>query len=361
MKLSQIRVAISCALVLGGAPSGAQSRDQIVVVESSSIYPFSVLVADHFAKSGPFAIPSVESSSTTDGFRAFCAGTPTPDIAAASRRMALIERHACAAIGVHNIVEIQIGYDGLILAGAAGHPSFNITLDQFWRAVAKYVPVNGSFTANPYRNWRDIASTLPNQPIQLWGTALGHGVHDALVALIVQPNCISAAAAAQLPDDRRNAVCTAIRDDGHWTNVESIELILGKIAGHPQTMGILTYSYLEQFPNRIIAATVNDVSSTRASISSGVYPVSSPLFIYVNGDHLTSTTGLADYAAEFVSLCAAGANGYLLDEGLVPLPMQDLLKQRKIAALAAIHRSGAAQSCHTRRATMSATPQLSSL
>ena len=329
---SRIRVAMSCALVLCGVPSGAQSRDQIVVVGSSTIYPFSVLVADHFAKSGPFATPSVESSTTTDGFRAFCAGTPAPDIAAASRHMTLNERDACAAIGVRNIVEIQIGYDGLILAGAASHTSFNITLEQFWRAVAKYVPVNGSFIANPYRNWHDIASTLPDRPIQLWGPAPGHGVRDALVSLVMEPNCISSAAAAKLPDDRRNAVCTAIRDDGRWTDVESIELILGKIASHPQTMGILTYSYLEQFPKRIIAATVNDVSPTRANISSGVYPVSSPLFIYVNGDHLTSTTGLGDYAAEFVSLCAAGANGYLLDEGLVPLSMQNLLRQRKIVA-----------------------------
>jgi phosphate transport system substrate-binding protein len=245
--------------------------------------------------------------------------------------MALNERDACAAIGVRNIVEIQIGYDGLILAGAAGHPNFNITLDQFWRAVAKYVPVNGSFTANPYRNWRDIASTLPDRPIELWGPARG-GVRDALISLVVEPNCISSAASAKLPDDRRNAVCTAIRDDGRWTDVESIELILGKIASHPQTMGILTYSYLEQFPKRITAATVNDVSPTRTNISSGLYLVSRPLFIYVNGDHLTSTTGLADYAAEFVSLCAAGANGYLLNEGLVPLPMENLLRQRKIVA-----------------------------
>jgi phosphate transport system substrate-binding protein len=332
MKFSPIRVAISCVLILCGVPSDAQSRDQIVVVGSSTIYPFSVLVADHFAKSGPFATPSVESSSTTEGFRAFCAGTAAPDIAAASRRMASDERHACAAMGVRNIIEIQIGYDGLILAGAAGHTGFNITLDQFWRAVAKYVPVNGSFTANPYRNWRDIASTLPDRPIQLWGPAPGQGVRDALVSLVVEPNCISSAAAAKLPDDRRNAVCTAIRDDGRWTDVENIELILGKIASHPQTMGILTYSYLEQFPKRIVAATVNDIPPTRTNIESGVYSVSSPLFIYVNGDHLTSTTGLADYAAEFVSLCAAGANGYLLDEGLVPLPIQSLLKQRKIIA-----------------------------
>jgi phosphate transport system substrate-binding protein len=332
MKLSQIRVAMSCALFLCGVPSVAESRDQIVVVGSSTIYPFSVLVADHFAKSGPFATPSVESSTTTDGFRAFCAGTPAPDIAAASRHMTLNERDACAAIGVRNIVEIQIGYDGLILAGAASHTSFNITLDQFWRAVAKYVPVNGSFIANPYRNWHDIASTLPDRPIQLWGPAPGQGVRDALVSLVMEPNCISSSAAAKLPDDRRNAVCAAIRDDGRWADVESVELILGKLASHPQTMGILTYSYLEQFPTRIIAATVNDVSPTRANISSGVYPVSSPLFIYVNGDHLTSTTGLGDYAAEFVSLCAAGANGYLLDEGLVPLSMQNLLRQRKIVA-----------------------------
>ncbi len=313
---------------------GAAARDQIIVAGSSTVYPFSVIVADHFAKSGPFKAPSIRSSSTSDGFNAFCGGqdADSPDIALASRRMEPAERARCAAAGIKQITEIQIGYDSLILAGTAGRPGFNITLDQFWRAVARFVPVNDAFVANPYRNWRDIAPTLPDQPIALLGPAPGHGTRDALFSLVMEPSCLASAAGAKLPVERRAATCGAIRDDGRWTDVENLELILGKIASNPQSMGVMTFSFLEQFPQRIRAASVNGVAATRVNISSEVYPLSRPLFIYVNDNQLPLTTGLPDYAAEFLSLCAAGANGYLLDEGLVPLPMAELLRQRKIVA-----------------------------
>jgi phosphate transport system substrate-binding protein len=292
------------------------------------------MVADHFARSGPFRTPRVQSSSTSDGFQLFCndRGAESPDIAMASRRMDSSERAACAAAGIRQITEIQIGYDSLILTRIAKREGFNITLDQFWRAVAKFVPINGAFVPNPYRNWHDIAPTLPDQPIQILGPALGHGTRDALVSLVMQPNCNASAAVSKIPSDQREGVCAAVRDDGRWTDVENIELILGKIASNPQAMGVMTFSYLEQFPQRIRAATVNGVAPTRINISSGIYPLSNPLFIYVNDKHLPVTIGLADYAAEFLSLCAAGANGYLVDEGLVSMPTPELLRQRKIVA-----------------------------
>jgi phosphate transport system substrate-binding protein len=246
--------------------------------------------------------------------------------------MASSERSACAAAGVRRITEIRIGYDSLILAGNGTQSGFDITMDQFWRAVAKFVPIDGTFAPNPYRSWRDIAPSLPDRPIEIFGPAPGHGTRDALVSLIMVPSCTASGAGSELSAGQREEICGEIRDDGHWTDFENLELVLGKLAGHPHAMGVMTYSYLEQFPYRIRAATVNGVAPTRVNISSGVYPISRPLFIYVNDAHLEMTDGLADYAAEFVSLCAAGADGYLLDEGLVPLPMPELLKQRKIVA-----------------------------
>jgi phosphate transport system substrate-binding protein len=126
--------------------------------------------------------------------------------------------------------------------------------------------------------------------------------------------------------------CDVIRTDGGWTDSDNLELILGKLATHPQAMGVLTYSYLEQFPNRINAATVGHIAPNRTTISSGTYPISRPLFVYVKDAHVGSTTGLADFAAEFLSFCAAGANGYLLDEGLVPLPAAELRHERAVVA-----------------------------
>jgi phosphate transport system substrate-binding protein len=329
----RLRFALLCVASWALSSAGA-AHDQIVIVGSSTVYPFSALVADHFAKSGPFKMPSVRASSTSDGFQLLCGGMgeESPDIVAASRSIAASERSACETAGVRHITEIRIGYDSLILAGNASRPAFNVTLDQFWRAVAKFVPINGAFVANPYRNWRDIAATLPDQPIVLLGPVAGHGTRDALVSLVMEPSCAASEPGSKLSAQQRERICGAIRDDGRWTDVENLELILGKVASNPLALGLMTYSYLEQFPYRIRAASVNGAAPTRVNISSGVYPIARPLFIYVNDQHLEATDGLADYAAEFVSLCAAGANGYLLEEGLVPLPMRELLRQRKIVA-----------------------------
>jgi phosphate transport system substrate-binding protein len=133
------------------------------------------------------------------------------------------------------------------------------------------------------------------------------------------------------PEDAK-AACMTVRRDGRWIDVDNLELILGKLASRPDAVGILTFSYLEQFQNRIHAAPVDGIAPSRTTIPQGSYPLSRPLYIYVNEDHLKTTTALADYAAEFLSLCAAGAHGYLADEGLVPLPVPELLRQRTAVA-----------------------------
>jgi phosphate transport system substrate-binding protein len=320
--------------VTGAPPCEAEGRDNIVVVGSSTVFPFSTLVAEHFARSGPFQRPSVRVTSTGDGFKLFCRspGADTPDISNASRRMTADERALCAANGVRKITEIRIGYDSLVVAGAATTPIFDMTLDQLWRAAAKVVPVNGVFVSNPYRQWSDIAPTLPNRPIMLFGPALGHGTRDALIELVMRPACMATGSNSRLPLEELARACSDVRDDGRWIDVDNTELTLGKLASHREALGILTYSYLELFPNRIHAATVHGVEPSRSTITSGRYPISRPLFIYVKEEHLRTTVGLADYTAEFVSFCAAGARGYLSDEGLVPLPGHELLDQRAIVA-----------------------------
>jgi phosphate transport system substrate-binding protein len=267
----------------------------------------------------------------------FCAGVgaDTPDITNASRPISAQEKLLCSRNGVKKITEVRIGYDSLILANAVGVPTFNVTLAQLWRAVAQRVPSAGRWIKNPYRNWRDIDPALPDRPIRLIGPAPEHGTRDAFVELVVEPSCN--AARHEWPNAGGAEIqCGALRDDSGWSDVENLELILGKLASSPDTMGIMTYSYLEQFRNRIHAASVEGVVPTRTSIPSGAYPLSRPLLIYVKNAHLRTVTGLADYAAEFVSLCAAGAHGYLADEGLVPLPMPELMQQR--AAVARLQR-----------------------
>jgi phosphate transport system substrate-binding protein len=316
-------------------PCEAETRDHIVVVGSSTVFPFSALVAEHFAHSGPFPAPSVSASSTAEGFRLFCAGPgiDTPDISNASRPISRAERLACAQSGVKQLAEIRIGYDSLIVANSVAADSPNLTLRQLWLAVAGRVPVGGRLVRNPYQNWSDIDPRLPHKRITLLGPSVGHGTRDAFVELVMEPSCrvaLAGIAVAVSPEERE--ACTQVRSDGHWVDVENIELTLGKLASNHEAFGILTYSYLEQFTNRIHAGAIDGVEPSVKSISSGVYPLSRPLYIYVKRSHLTTVVGLADFATEFLSFCAAGTHGYLADEGLVPLPSSELLQQRAAVA-----------------------------
>ena len=328
--LTGIFVVLSCE---------AQTRDHIIVVGSSTVFPFSVLVAEHFSRSGPFPEPSVRASSTAEGFRLFCAGPgiDTPDISNASRPISPAERTACAQSGVKQMAEIRIGYDSLIVANSLAADALNLTLGQLWLAAASRVPVGGRLVSNPYESWSDIDPSLPRKRITLFGPSVGHGTRDAFVELVMEPSCRVALAGVAVSPAEREAVCTRVRSDGHWVDVENIELTLGKLASNRDAIGILTYSYLEQFSNRIHAGTVDRVEPSVTSISSGTYPMSRPLFIYVKQSHLKSILGLADFATEFLSFCAAGTHGYLADEGLVPLPSSELLHQRAAVA-ALLHR-----------------------
>lgn len=319
------------AFCLGVTTSGA--RDRILIVGSTTVYPFSMLVAEHFSKSGPFPPPIVRSTGTAEGFKSFCSGgTDTPDISNASRPITETERVSCRRNGVRNLAEIRIGYDSLILAHAATAATFNVTLGQLWRAAAQAVPINGRLLPNPYRTWREIDGTLPDRPITLMGPSPGHGTRDVFMELVMEPSCKAALAGLDLPSEQVQAACVTVRDDGRWIEVDNLELILGKLASRPEAVGILTFPYLEQFQNRIRASSVDGIAPSRATIPQGSYPLSRPLYIYINEDHLKTTTALADYAAEFLSFCAAGAHGYLADEGLVPLPTSELLRQRKAVA-----------------------------
>jgi len=226
------------------------------------------------AKSGPFSAPVVHATSTAEGFRLFCAGvgSDTPDISNASRLISEAERASCAENGVRKIAGIRIGYDSLILANAIGASNFNITLAQLWRAAAGVVPIDGRLVPNPYRSWHDIDPALPDRPIKLIGPAAGHGTRDAFVELVMEPSCKAALAALSGQPLERETVCANVRNDGGWTDVDNLELILGKLASNHDAMGILTYSYMEQFRKRIHAANIDGIAPSRVTIPSGSYP-----------------------------------------------------------------------------------------
>ena len=312
----------------------ADARDQISIVGSSTVYPFASAAAEHFGKLGKFKTPVVESTGTGGGFKLFCSGVGaySPDINDASRPITDGERKACADAGAKVVDEFRIGYDGIIIAGTAKAPTFKVTLAQLWKATAKSVPVNGKWVANPYRSWSDIDPKLPKKQIVLFGPAPNHGTRDAFVELVMDPSCKAAAEFKDLSKDDQKKVCQTVREDGAWTDVsEDYALIMGKLKGNPTAMGVFTFSYLDQNRDKIRALTVDGVDASLETISSGKYPISRPLFIYVKRAHVGVIPGLAEFVREVVSDRAAGKEGYLVDKGLIPAPAKELKAQQALA------------------------------
>jgi len=326
---------ICIAVALGVfASAAAVARDNVQITGSSTVYPFATAVAENFGKAGKFKTPVVESTGTGGGFKLFCSGVgaETPDISNASRAITDSERELCKKNSVTDIVEIKIGYDGIIIAGDSKQPGFNVTRDQIWRAVGKTVPVNGKWVPNPYKNWNDIDKSLPKRTLAIFGPAPNHGTRDAFRELVMDPACEKAPEAAALPADEKKKVCGQVREDGVWTDVsEDYALVMGKLKGNPTAVAVFTYSYLEQNRDKIRAATVDGIAASLETIADAKYPISRPLFIYVKKAHVGVIPGLAEYVAEFVSDRAAGADGYLVDKGLIPMPKKELDVQRAAA------------------------------
>jgi len=321
-------------LLVGASAHAAEARDTISVVGSSTVYPFSSTVAEHFGKNGKFKTPVVESNGTGGGFKLFCAGVgpQTPDINDASRPMTDAEKTLCAGNGVKAVQEIRIGYDGIVVASAKG-ASFDITREQLYKAIAKNVGVNGKLEANPYKMWSDIDAKLPKRPIHIFGPASNHGTRDALNELVMIPMCEEDPVMKAMAKPDRDKECKLVREDGAWVDVAAdYAVLMGKLKNDRTAIGVFTFSYVDQNKDKISAAKVDGIGASMDTIASGKYPISRPLFIYVKKDHLGVIPGLSDFVKEFVSNKAAGSDGYLIDKGLVPAPAKELKAQQAIAA-----------------------------
>lgn len=321
------------AAALAATPALGAARDTVHVVGSSTVYPFSSAVAERFGKGGRFKTPVVESTGTGGGFKLFCSGVgvETPDVNDASRPITDAEKAICTAAGVTAITELRIGYDGIVVAATKG-ASFDLSREQLYRAVAKTVVVGGKLVANPYKNWNEIDPSLPKRPINVLGPAPNHGTRDAFVELVMDPACDKFPQVQALAKDEMKRVCQTVREDGAWTDVAAdYSVIMGKLKNDRNAVGVFTFSYVDQNRDKIQAAKVDGVAASLETISSGQYPISRPLFIYVKKAHVGVIPGLAEYVQEFVSDKAGGKEGYLVDKGLVPSPAKDLKAQQASA------------------------------
>ena len=326
---------VASALALsacGEGAGGGGTRDSIRAVGSSTVFPFAKAVSESFARSNPgMKSPLIESTGTGGGMKLFCAGVgaSTPDIANASRRMKASEFEDCQANGVTDVIEIQVGLDGIAFASAKGGIDLKLTPEIVYKALA----------ANPYgkeqtaKTWADVDASLPADPILVYGPPSTSGTRDALKELILEAGCKADPAMKELKEsdeDKFKAICTEVRSDGAYVDQgEQDNLIVQKIENNPKAIGVFGYSYLEENLDKIQGETVNGVEPTYENISSFAYPGARPLFIYVKKAHLSAIPGLDAFLTEWTKSWDKG--GPLAKIGLVASPDDVRAKSTKAA------------------------------
>ncbi len=334
MKLSLIRTAgIAAAALLAATP--ALARDQIRVVGSSTVYPFTTAVAEQFGKTGGGKTPVVESTGTGGGMKIFCegVGVRTPDATNASRRITKSEFDQCQKNGVKEVVELKVGFDGLTIAQSKQGVSMNLTLSQVFLALAEKVPgPNGDIIANPYKTWSDIDKSLPNIKIEVLGPPPTSGTRDSFHELFMEVGAQRIPVLAELrKKDRKafDALWKSIRRDGPYVEAgENDNVIVQKLEGNKEIFGIFGFSFLEENSAKLRGVNINGVEPTSDTIADGKYAASRPLFVYFKKAHIGTIPGLDKFMAEYVSVKALGEEGYLPRKGLVPLPKAELDKVR---------------------------------
>ncbi|MFV0437152.1 MAG: substrate-binding domain-containing protein [Desulfopila sp.] len=311
-------------------------RDYITIVGSSTVYPFATVVAEHFARTSHFKSPKIEATGSGDGFKLFCSGIElkTPDITDASRSMEPLELADCTANGVQEIVEVKIGYDGIVVANAKQHAPLPLSRKQLYLALAKEVPdprVPGKLRANPFRNWSDIDPSLPPHRIEIYGPPPTSGTRDAFVELVMDHGAATYPFLKDMAPGDFVRIARTLREDGAYVTAgENDNLIVQKLRTNPIALGIFGFSFLDQNSDFLQGSSIENQHPTLANIASGDYPLSRPLFFYVKKAHVGIIPGIREYLNEFSSDRAWGENGYLAEKGLIPMPAAERDQYRKI-------------------------------
>ncbi|MGD9984885.1 MAG: PstS family phosphate ABC transporter substrate-binding protein [Porticoccaceae bacterium] len=341
-------LSIGAVLTLVGANALAQSRDYISVVGSSTVYPFSTVVAERFGKAAGGATPKVESTGTGGGFKLFCGGVGTghPDIANASRQIKKAEFDECQANGVKDIIEVQIGFDGIVLANSVNTAPMQLTPKDIFLALAKGIPAKygPKLVPNPNKTWKDVNPALPDTKIEVLGPPPTSGTRDAFVELAMEAGCSSFEWIKDLKkvnEAEYKNICHTLREDGAFVEAgENDNLIVQKLAANPKAVGIFGFSFLEQNSDKVHGAVINGVAPSFEAIASKTYPVSRPLFMYAKKAHIGVVPNMQGFLAEFTSEKAWGDNGYLADKGMIPMP-EPMRKQVAASVAAQATMSGA--------------------
>ncbi|WEX10026.1 substrate-binding domain-containing protein [Chelativorans sp. AA-79] len=317
-----VLTASAASIALVAAVGSAAARDQIRIVGSSTVFPYTQAVAEEFGNLGSFPAPVTESTGTGGGMQIFCGGVGVdhPDITGASRAMKESEYELCVENGVDNVTEVQIGSDGLSIAHSVDGPEIDLTKAQIFQALAAEVEVDGEVVANPYKRWNEIDSSLPDAEITVFGPPPTSGTRDAFVELVMEAGCEEFPAIEALEGDRKDEVCQRMRTDGPFIEAgENDNLIVQRLQADHNALGIFGYSFLYENQDTLKAVAVDGVKPSPESIADESYTVSRPLFFYVKNAHRGVVPGLQEFVEEYVSEEAMGPGGYLEERGLIPL------------------------------------------
>lgn len=307
---------------------GAGSRDHITVVGSSTVFPFTTLVAEQLVNTTPgMKAPAIESTGTGGGMKLFCAGIGAayPDIEDASRRIKQSEVKLCREHGVTDIIEVQVGLDGIAFAEAKNGPKLELTPVDLYKALAA-TPMG---KPNATRTWKDVNPSLPAVPIQVYGPPSTSGTRDAVAELILARGCDAVyPTLAEHKEQDPNAYtkgCTTIREDGAYIDAgENDNLIVQKLQSNPNAIGIFGYSYLERNADKLNGVPLNGIEPTYETIAQNRYPGSRPLYIYVKKAHLDAIKGLRQFLALYAK--SWDPSGPLVAKGLIAAP-EDVRKR----------------------------------
>ncbi|HEX5056579.1 MAG TPA: substrate-binding domain-containing protein [Gammaproteobacteria bacterium] len=332
------------AALIGGDPAlAAQGRDQINIVGSSTVYPFTTVVAERFGKTTKFKTPKIEATGTGGGIKLFCQGVGVqhPDIANASRRMKSGEFDICKQHGVTEILEVRIGYDGIVLSNSKTAEPVELSLKDIYLALAKEVPDPGggnTFVPNPYKTWNQVNPKLSRTGIEVLGPPPSSGTRDAFNELAVEGGCSQFAWIKNMKKTDEKGFekkCRTIREDGAYIEAtENDNLIVQKLLANPDALGVFGFSFLDQNLDKVQGALINGKAPTFENIAEGSYPISRPLYFYVKKAHIGRMPGILEFVQEFTSKRAMGEEGYLAEKGLIPLAADEY--QRIVADVKAL-------------------------
>lgn len=330
MKLKGLIAAgVLAAATIMSSPAHA-NRDYISIVGSSTVYPFATVVAEQFGKTTQFKTPKIESTGSGGGLKLFCAGVGVkhPDITNASRAIKKSEQEKCAANGIKDIIEVKIGFDGIVLANSKGAKPMELSRKDIFLALAKEVPgTDGKLVANPNKTWKEVNSSLPDIKIEVLGPPPTSGTRDAFVELVMEEGVEDVDMSGLSEEVKKSYKPGALREDGAYIEAgENDNLIVQKLQANPDALGIFGFSFLDQNADVVQGSIVEGETPTFENIAAGKYPISRPLFFYVKKAHVGTIPGIGEFLAEFTSEKAWGPDGYLADKGMIPMPEDERQK-----------------------------------